>query len=239
MKKIIEYLFFLFTISTGAGYFASYGYYSQYNFSITPFLSTEDLTIIFTRWIWIGFSTGFIAYIMISDINFDKESWWNKAYTKHRIIRRAFVLIPIIILLFVLAFLYKSVMGLLMLFIVICFLMLFAYLAVIFLKSIYCIEAVNYSLEQLTKLFLSVILFIVIIPFSFGIFNAHFIIKENIDFVLDNQTQINTITSKNLEYIGQTSKYLFIYDTKIESTTIYNIEKIQSIKFSEPDPEVF
>lgn len=239
MKKLIEYLFLLFTISTAAGYFASSAYYTQYNFSITPFLSIEDLAIIFTRWIWIGCGAGFTIYIMACDVDLDRESWWTKAYTKYHIMHRTFILVPIIILLIIFAFFYKNVMEILILIVVSSLLLLFAYKSVQYLKSINNFDGTNYSQEQWTKLFLSIILFIVMIPYSLGLFNAKFVLKENIDFVLDNQNHISTTTSKNLEYLGQTSKYLFIYDSKTESTTIYNLEKIQTIKFSKPDPEVF
>ncbi|MEW5677261.1 hypothetical protein ABGT15_13180 [Flavobacterium enshiense] len=239
MKKLLEYLFLIFALSTAAGYFASSAYYQQYHFNIAPFLSMEDLTIIFTRWIWIGGGIGFALYFLVSDVNLEKESWWTKAYTKYRITRRALIILPTIVFLVIFAFMYNSIMEVLLLFIAMILLIGLAYISVQYLIKIYNIEAQNYTLEQWTKLFFSIILFIVIIPYSFGLFNANFVLKENIDFVLDNNCQINTTSSKNLEYIGQTSKYLFIYDTITESTTAYNLEKIQKLKFSKPDPEIF
>lgn len=194
MKTLLEYIFICFTISIVAGYFASVGYYSQYNFSITSFLSIEDLTIVFARWIWIGFLFAFMIYMIIEDIDLNKKSWWTKSYKKFGLTNFGIIIIISIIFLITFSFLYKKIREFSFLLFLSSILFFVAFGMLQSMKEIIISnkEIANYSFNDWIKIVFFTFLFIIIFPFGVGIFNATFILKENIEFIIDDNKKIST-----------------------------------------------
>lgn len=243
-NKIKEILLFSFTISLVAAYFMCFGYYANYNIDISAFLSLEDLTMIYTKWIWIVF---FLALLTVSFINGfyhsyiknlgEKNTWWDKPIGKTIIKRRALIMTPISIL-FVIIFFgapyffkeYENVVNSFYTAI-----MLLGMGSLFFMVTALTLRKKNdvrkLKLREIVFITMSTIFLIVFIPMILGSAYSKLSEKDNIVITFEDNKIINTKENGNLVFIGKTSKYVFIQNSKINSISIYNIDKIKILEF--------
>lgn len=81
IARLKENAFLCFTLSLLASYFGCIGYYSYFRIDITSFLSIEDLTMIFAKWIWLTVffvvTVIYIVYSFFKRMEYER-SWWDQ-----------------------------------------------------------------------------------------------------------------------------------------------------------------
>jgi hypothetical protein len=234
IDKIRENALVCFTLTVVASYFASVGYFQFFHIDITTFISIEDLTLIFVKWVWF---TCFFVFMIISTIySFFKRpenenSWWSKRLGRTMFKRRAIIVVPIITLV-VLSYIYKSIADFLSgifglgigLFILVGM--------ILFLLSIFDKKSKisELGLKDWANLLAGTFTFLIAIPLFSGMAAAVNLSKENIKVKFENESMLQTSDSLNIVYIGKTTNYFFIYNKKTKSTTAFNMDLVKSFE---------
>jgi len=205
-----------------------------FNIDITSFLTIEDLTIIFTKWIWLS-TLLIILLVYIINSYFEKisheNSFWDKTIGQTIYKRRVLVVLPVIILVILSACIYKEVAKYLALITASGFviLILISIIALVFSSFKDKHKLTEITLKDWVNLILAAYIFIFFIPLVSGTIVASKISSSNIQVKFDNGTSLNSTDSVNQIFIGKTTKYFFICDTLKKTTTAYNMEKVNSL----------
>lgn len=239
MSKMLQNIqanaFLGFTFSLVASYFGCLGYYSFFRIDITSFLSIEDLTMIYAKWIWlsafIAAAAIFMLYFFIKNME-KEESWWDKTIGKTSLKRRALVVLPIILAVIVLALIYKKVADVLAKAMGAGFVLV---IVVILISLFYSKSKKKSKLSDIAFndwfIFLGGSYFIIfIIPFLGGAIAAKSVSPDKIFVKFDDDKILNSADSINLIYIGKTTNYFFINNTSTNSTTAYRMDKVKSLE---------
>lgn len=245
LDKLKENIFFGFTCSIVASYFVSFGYYSYFRFDITSYLTFEDLTMIFSKWIWLPTFIVTIALLAIF-LYFEKNnehSWWDKTILKTKYKRRLLLLIPLLISFVIVLMRYqyvreimKVVGGISVLLIVILATFSILYSTLNNKKKLSEIPTKGWL-----NLFFLIYVFIFCIPYTLGALTASKITQDYIIVHFNEKNEVlSTYESKSdLVYIGKTSSYFFIFNTKSKTTTSYNMDLVKSFEFIPNDNDTF
>jgi len=205
-----------------------------FHIDITSFLSIEDLTIIFTRWIWtltlIIIILIYLIYSILEKVG-SNNSYWDKTIGKTMFKRRTLFVLPIIILVILSAFIYKEVATYIVL------TTSFGAVILLLVSLVFLVFSSFKDKKELTELeykdwinlIVAAYIFIVFIPFVSGAIVANKMTNSNIQVKFENGTSLNTTDSINQVFIGKTTKYFFTYDTLRKTTTAYNMEKVSSL----------
>lgn len=235
LEKIRNNIVLIFTLSLVSSYFASYGHYLYFNIDITTYLTIEDLTLIFAKWIWLSIVVGFIYSIFLYRIftkTENESSWWSQRIGKSYFKRRILVIAPILVLIIILFFRYKTIAEIISI-IFLCSIFIFLIAAIYLGIATSLKDKKTFKDIKLTEGFLAVAganFILIILPMSLGIFLAKNSIQEYVKIKFDDSTILQTKDSLNLRYIGKTSNYLFINNRISNQTTSYRIDKIKSIE---------
>jgi hypothetical protein len=236
IERLKENAFLCFTLSLVASYFASFGYYSFFQIDITSFLLIEDLTMIFAKWIWLS---GFLVFMTIGTLQYffqnmeNENSWWDKTIGRSLIKRRALIVLPLVLVIIVSAFVYKIVSDTLAAITGIGIVIL---IIVVLLAAIYSSfkdkkELAEIAFKDWFYLISAIYLFIFIIPFFGGAISANNLNANKVYVKFDEDHFLNTADSLTLNYIGKTSDYFFINNSKTKATTAYSMDKVESFEF--------
>jgi len=235
INRIKENALLCFTLSLVVSYFACIGYYSFFKIDIASFLSIEDLTMIFAKYIWFSVAlvliTVFGLYNLFSQIG-TKHNWWDKTIGTTIIKRRALVVIPLVISVIVSAFIFKMVSYILS---VIMGLGFGVIIVVVLITVVISSFKDKKQLSEITfkdwfKLFAATYFFILVIPLLCGSIAASGLSADKLKVAFDDGHYINTADSANLIYIGKTTDYFFINNKKNKATTAYRMDKVKSFE---------
>ncbi len=218
LKQIQENFFLLFSLSLIASYFGCSGYYSFFNIDITSFLSIEDLSLVFAKWIWISiFILSAIIYSLIA------------LFTQRFTMSRGIIIIFLIILGSIILYLSKDISGVLSQIFILGFILIlligFIGLAFNLVKDKSDIS--NLGFKDWFTILAATIMFTYIVPFFFGKIMAANQKLDNIRVVFDNNSKLNTADSTNLIYVGKTRDYFFINNSRTHKTSVFRMDKVQ------------
>ncbi len=225
-----------FTLSLIVAYFACLGYSTAFHFDMTTFLSVEDLIMIFSKWIWLSVFSLIIAINTIYTVfnrSGNPESWWSKRIGRTMLKRRAIIIIPILIAIIICVFIYDPLRDILVATLGIGFFIFLLVISILFVISILedKKEISEIKGENWIAIVYVITLFIIISIFSGGVF-AGKLTPDNIKVEFDDCV-INTSDSSDLIYIGKTSNYFFLYNTKTQNSTAFSMDKVKYFEIIE------
>ena len=236
IDQIKENALAYFSISIVISYFSCYGYYLNFHLDISTFLSIEDLTIIYTKWIWLSVFSTFLCisflYLLFKNINADsKETWWDKTIGKTMYKRRIFYLVPMLIIIIVLALLFKEVRQVLVQIAGISVALFFLAALVIMTYSSLTSKKnlADSSITDWLNLVIALYMFVFFLPMLAGLIVADNTKADKIQVLYDDGKILNSKDSTNCIYIGKTTNYFFICDTSADKTTAYRMDKVRSL----------
>ena len=91
-------------------------------------------------------------------------------------------------------------------------------------------EISEIAFKEWFYLIASLYIFIFIIPFFGGIVTARNLKADKIYVRFDDDNILNSTDSTTLTYIGKTSDYFFITNSKTKTTTAYSMDKVKSFE---------
>ena len=235
LSNIKEYFFLGFTLSLVASYFACFGYYKFFGLDITSYLSIEDLTMIFAKWIWL--SGLFVLIITHSIYAYFKKiensnGWWDRTIGRTLLKRRAIPIFLAVIGIIALAILSKPIRDVLVaIFGFGYFLFFIVAFASILISSLIGIKSLNkISFKEVVNLILVTSFFVFIVPVVSGAIAAGKLSHDKISVVFDDNTTIATSETTEIVFIGKTTNYFFLQNTKTKATLAYRLDKVKSIE---------
>jgi len=245
INKLKEIVIWSFTLSLITSYFACFGYYSFFHIDITTFLSVEDLTTIFVKWIWISvvpmLLIVFVGYTIFKRIG-TEGSWWDGRLGK-TIFRKRIVLDILILLVLVFgSLLYKpfrdilvTAFGIGLSLIVIPIAILAFVLSNIMKKK----QVKDISIIHWVSVLTSSYILIFLAPLLIGSIAATKMTPDNVKVQFENDSILNTADSSNIVYIGKTTDYFFLYDKNTMHTTAYSMDKVKKYEVIPTIVELF
>lgn len=236
IDQIKENALACFSISIVISYFSCYGYYLNFNLDISTFLSIEDLTVIYSKWIWLSVFSTFLCfsflYLLFKNVDIgSKETYWDETIGKTKYKKRIYYLVPTLILIILLAVLFKEVRqvlsqvaGLSVALFFLCALIIMTYSSLTSIKNFS-----NSSIGDLLNLIIALYMFIFFLPMIVGLIIADNTKHDKIQVVFDDGKILNSKDSTNCIYVGKTTNYFFICDTAKEISTAYSMGKVKSM----------
>lgn len=234
-KTLKEYTFLGFTLSLVASYFGCSGYFSYFNVDISSYLTIQDLTMIFTKYIWLSgmfvLLTMYFFYWLIYKVKLE-NSWLDKTIGKTRIKRAAILVFLFWALIITLSIVSAKLLGVFSAFIGYLY---FIMITVAFITwGFSAVKNKNklseFSFKEAITLIMILVLFVVTVPFIFGLIFADNSSKDYIKVTFENGESINTTNSDDQIYIGKTSNYFFIYSNITESTSVYPLNSFKKLE---------
>lgn len=240
INTIKENAFLCFTLSLIASYFGVCGYYLQFNFDITSFLSIEDLILIFARHVWLICTAIFVLWSIWARINEQIKNRERPFTIKQKRLILGIVIIFMIAVNYLLSkslnfesFLLVSIGGalfILTLYGIITF-------AILFLEGASSISQI--SMRGWFYIVATLYFFIILIPIGCGMAMAKYTNYDEIVMEFDDNSTVNTSNTKELKYIGKVSSYIFVYKEKENRVTAYPMEKVKKISLKPKSSFVF
>lgn len=243
VNQLKEIVIWSFTLSLVASYFACFGYYSFFQIDISTFLSIEDLTTIFAKWIWLSalpiLSIIYFGYTFFNRIETEK-SFWDGRLGKTMFKKRAVLVLPILITIIVGSVLYKPVrdviaatFGIVTLLVILITALIFMFTNFIKKKQVTEITFIDWI-----GLLATSFIFIFVIPLICGLIAAANMTPDNIKVQFDTDEILNTADYSNIVYIGKTSDYFFLYDKTTKHTTAYSMDKVKKFEVIKTLPDI-
>lgn len=233
-SHIKENVLVYFSISIVVSYFACYGYYLNFNIDISTFLSIEDLTIIYAKWIWLSIISTFICfsfmYLLFKSIG-NKDTWWDKTIGKTMYKRRILYVIPMLVIIVFLAIKYKEVSKVLSYIagLSVVLVLLFGGLTMLYSSLTSKKDFTNSSVGDWLNLTVAAYMFVFFLPIFGGIIAAQNNKADSVQVIFEDGKILNSKDSTNYLYIGKTTNYFFISDTLTDKTTAFSMDKVKSI----------
>jgi len=210
-------------------YIGVFSFYLHFGLDITPYLSFEDLTIIYFRYTCASFIyLGFLFIFIYQSLNSNEESYWEKTIGKTIFRRRVIPSLLFLIILIILMVTYETARTIISITFVSFFVVGLIYGALIDYNLNNDNEK-KYKNEIIAAIPFFLIM-ILIIPFSIGGFLKENFVAESVIIYLDNNT-IDAQEKSNVIFIGSNSKYLFLKNKTEKTVEVIPIDKLNSIKY--------
>jgi len=235
LDRLKENILLCFSLSLVASYFGCLGYFYFFSIDISSFLSIQDLTMIFARWIWLSLALVAFTVIMlykISDRLKNENTWWDQTIGKSNLKRRVLVILPIVIAIVILAFVYKIISTIITGIFGFSMLLIFILALVETLYSKFKDKQSPLEVSRSGWFFFitTFYFFIFVIPSTAGAIFAQNLNPDKIHVIFDSGERLTTNDSSQIRYIGKTMDYFFINDITTKRTTVYRMDKVKSFE---------
>lgn len=232
IENIKKYIPLIVTLTLIASYFSCIGYYAYYGINISTYLSLEDLTLIYLKWIWL--SVLYVILVFITLYEFTRffnpgKSWFDKKIGNTRLKRWIIVIIPVLIALSYLLYIFNEYLTLAIeiVFYGIGILLMFLLVIGIIIKIK---NDKNNTLKDWFNIVFGTFFISCAFPFFTGLIFARYYTPENELTINFNDLTSLKINNNDHQLIGRTSSFIFIKNVKGNTITTYRVDNINNIE---------
>ena len=231
-------------------YLGVFSFYIHFGFDVTPFLSFEDITIIYLRYTISSFTFLLVIYIPIAQfINNPEVGFWSKTIGKTKYKRRIFPFTLAFFIILILCIFFETARNI---FAILFFsLILFGFVhTILFTAKDEPIETaknerIEIEFKSIKKNFdarskynipamISLTFFVMLIAIAVGSFFQKQYVGEKVVIHCGNEI-LNSRDNPNLMYLGKNSKFIFLRTNSDSLITIIPLEKVDRLDFFPPE----